>query len=92
MCFVIIGLMKNERAAWQEEEDARKDFSVVLILQEQFDTSELLQGHSGRNLNDPSLQDNVIIPDSFFKYFYHIGCAINSHSIINSGLKQEDKI
>ena len=45
-----------------------------------------LQGHSGRNLIDPSLQDNVIIPDDFFKYMYHVGCAINLHSIINSGL------
>ena len=45
-----------------------------------------LQGHSGRNLVDPSLQDNVLIPDGFFKYTYHVGCAINVHSIINSGL------
>ena len=45
-----------------------------------------LQGHSGRSLIDPSLQDNVIIPDGFFKYIYHVGCAINLHSIINSGL------
>ena len=45
-----------------------------------------LQGHSGRNLIDPSLQDNVAIPDGFFKYIYHVGCAINLHSIINSGL------
>ena len=30
-----------------------------------------LQGHSGRNLIDPSLQDNVLIPDDFFKYIYH---------------------
>ena len=45
-----------------------------------------LQGHSGRNLVDPSLQDNVFIPDGFFKYIYHVGCAINLHSIINSGL------
>ena len=45
-----------------------------------------LQGHSGRNLIDPSLQDNVLIPDDFFKYIYHIRCAINLHSIINSGL------
>ena len=36
-----------------------------------------LQGHSGHNLIDPSLQDNVLIPDDFFKYTYHIGCAIN---------------
>ena len=45
-----------------------------------------LQGHSGRNLIDPSLQDNVLIPNDFFECIYHIGCAINSHSIMNSGL------
>ena len=44
-----------------------------------------LQGHSGCNLIDLTLQDNVIIPDGFFKYIYHVGCAINSHIII-SGL------
>ena len=38
-----------------------------------------LQGHSGRNLIDPSLHDNVLIPDNFFEYIYHIGCAINLH-------------
>ena len=48
-----------------------------------------LQGHSGRSLIDPSLQDNAIIPDCFFKYIYHVGCAINLHSIINSGLIPE---
>ena len=46
-----------------------------------------VQGHSGRNLIDPSLQDNVVIPSNFFKYMFHVGCAINLHSIINSGLK-----
>ena len=45
-----------------------------------------LQGHSGRNLVDPSLQDNVLIPNDFFEYIYLIGCAINLHSITNSGL------
>ena len=34
-----------------------------------------LQGHSGRNLIDPSLQDNVVIPDGFFQHIYHVGCA-----------------
>ena len=51
-----------------------------------------LQGHSGRNLIDPSLQDNVLIPDNFFKYIYHVGFAINLHSIINSGLIPEGQI
>ena len=45
-----------------------------------------LQGHSGRNPSDPSLQDNVLIPNNFFEYIYHVGCAINLHSIINSRL------
>ena len=46
----------------------------------------VLQGHSGRNPIDPSLQDNVLIPNNFFDYNYHIGCAINLHTITNSGL------
>ena len=45
-----------------------------------------LQGHSGRNPIDPSLQDYVLMPNNFFEYIYHIGCAVNSHSITNSGL------
>ena len=45
-----------------------------------------LQGHSGRNPIDPSLQDNVLIPGDFFEYICHVGCAINLHSFINSGL------
>ena len=45
-----------------------------------------LQGHSGRNIIDPSLQDNVVIPSGFFQYIHHIGCGFNLHSIINSGL------
>ena len=44
------------------------------------------QGHSGRDLIDPTLQDNVLIPNNFFEYIYHIGCAISLHSITNSGL------
>ena len=45
-----------------------------------------LQGHSGRNLIDPSLQDNVLIQYDFFEYLHHVGCAINLLSIKNSGL------
>ena len=36
-----------------------------------------LQGHSGRSPIDSSLQDNVFIPDNFFEYICHIGCAIS---------------
>ena len=45
-----------------------------------------LQGHSGRNLIDPSLQDTVLIPNNFFEYIHHIRCAISLHSITNSGV------
>ena len=45
-----------------------------------------LQGHSERNLIDLSLQDNVVIQSEFFQYIYHVGCAINLHSVISSGL------
>ena len=46
----------------------------------------VLQGHSGRNPIDPSLQDKVLIPNNFFEYIYHIGCAVSIHSITKSGL------
>ena len=45
-----------------------------------------LQGHSGSNFIDPTLQDNVVIGTGMFPCVYHIGCAFNLHSIINNGL------
>ena len=74
------------RHAWQQEEEQKGDISTALIFQEQFFYFRALQGHSGRNLIDPSLQDNVIIQSGFFQHIYHIGCAFNLHSIINNGL------
>ena len=38
-----IGLTKSGRASWQEEEETRKDFSIVPILHEKFFTSELFK-------------------------------------------------
>ena len=55
------------------------------MIQEQLLIFRALQGHSGRNLIDPLLQDNVVIQSKFFQYIYHVGCAFNLHSIINSG-------
>ena len=46
----------------------------------------VFQGHPRRNPTDPSLQDNVLISSSFIEYIYHIGSAVNLHSITNSGL------
>ena len=77
-----IGLMKCGRVRWQEAEVKKKRFQYCTDPSRQ----EILylrafQGHSGRNLIDSSLQDNVLIPNNFFEYVYHIGCAINLHSI-----------
>ena len=45
-----------------------------------------LQGHSGHNLIDPTLQDNVLIGPGIFPYIYHMGSNFNLHSIVNNGL------
>ena len=45
-----------------------------------------LQGHSGSNLIDPALQDNVLIGPGIFPYIYHVGNNFNLHSIISNGL------
>ena len=45
-----------------------------------------LQGHSGSNLIDPTLQDNVLIGPGIFPYIYHVGCTFNLYSIVNNGL------
>ena len=45
-----------------------------------------LQGHSGTNLIDPTLQDNVLIESGIFPSIYHVGSTFNLYSIINNGL------
>ena len=80
-------MMKSGRVQWQggggnkKIHQCRTDPPGQEILH-----PRALQGHSGRNLVDPSLQDNVLIPNDFFEYVYHVGCAIHLHSIMNSGL------
>ena len=38
-----------------------------------------IHGHSGGNLVDPTLQDNVLMPNDFAEYIYHIGNASALH-------------
>ena len=45
-----------------------------------------VQGHSGGNALDPELQDNVVSPEGFTEYIYHVGNASEINSIIRSGL------
>ena len=80
-----IGRMSVGKLAWQQEEVQKEDISIshksgtILYLR-------ALQGHSGRNLIHPQLQDDVIIQLGLFHHIYHIGCAFNLHSIVNNGL------
>ena len=56
----------------------RIDFNMVMIHQgEKFFISELFKVIQDAHPIDPSLRDNVLIPNRFFEYIYHIGCAIN---------------
>ena len=50
-----------------------------------------LQGNSGRNPIDPSLQDNVLIPNNFSECIHH-GCAVSLQSIAIQDRHREDKI
>ena len=83
LCFVIIGLTKSGRAAWQEKKDTKKH--CCADFQEQFCTSELSK----------VIQDAILLvyhyrTMSSFQMFsskniFHVGCAINLHFTINSG-------
>ena len=44
------------------------------------------QGHSRDNAVDPALQDNVLLPNGFTEYIYHVGNAKELNSIIRNGL------
>ena len=64
-----------------EEQDGRRRRQQEVILYctdasgQEILYFRALQGHSGRNPIDPTLQDNVVIPNNFFEYIYHIGCT-----------------
>ena len=98
----VIHLLRHSQQVHREEDGAVHFWRIKENLQNPFPQSihwyawqqdsgtiiyfRALQGHSGRNLIDLSLQDNVVIPSGFFQYIYHIGCGFSLHSIINSGL------
>ena len=45
-----------------------------------------IQCHSGGTHIDPTLQDNVLLPNDFAEHIYHVGSSLDTHSIILSGL------
>ena len=56
-----IGLMIVGNLVWHQEEVQKGDISIALIIREESFTSVFFKGHSGHNLIDPTLQDNVLI-------------------------------
>ena len=70
--------MIDGKLVWLQEEDSSEDISIALI--------RALQGHSGSNLIDPALQDNVLIGPGIFPYIYHLGSTFNLYSITSNGL------
>ena len=44
-----------------------------------------IQGHSGGVHVDPTLQDNVLLPDDFAEHIFHVGNSHDLHSFIQSG-------
>ena len=78
---MIIAIPTQNAEPWKDyrSKEVSDGSGIILYLR-------ALQGHSGRNPTDPSLQDKVIIQSNFFQYIYHIGRAINLHSIMNSVL------
>ena len=58
---------------------AKRRYQYCTDISETIVYLRALQGHSGRNLIDPSLQDNVIIQSGFFQHFLpHWMCFLSS--------------
>ena len=68
-------------------EETRKNTSIVLIHQDKkFFTTELFQVIQDAFPLILHYKTMYEFPNDFFEYVDHVGCAINLHSIINSGL------
>ena len=54
---------------WQQEEEQKRRYQYCTDISGTIVYFRALQGHSGRNLIDPSLQDNVLIGPGIFPTF-----------------------
>ena len=81
-----IGLMIVGNLVWHQEEVQKRRYQYCSDDSGKILYLRALQGHSGSNPFDPTLQDNVVIGFGIFHHIYHVGCAFNLHSIINNGL------
>ena len=61
----LIDLTIDGKHAWQQEEEQKGDIKCRIDDSGTIVCFRSLQGHSGRNLIDPSMQDNVVIHGGF---------------------------
>ena len=78
--------MIDGKLVWLQAEDLNEGISIALIIWDQLFYLRALQGHSGSNLIDPALQDNVLIGPGIVLYIYHVGSNFNLHSMVRNGL------
>ena len=78
--------MIDGNLVWLQAEDPNEVISMALIIWEQINYLRALLGHSGSNLIDPSLQDNVLFGPGIFPYIYNVGSTFNLYSIVSNGL------
>ena len=61
---------------WNQEE-------IPILLGSQFHLKAILEENT---LIDPTLQDNVLLPNDFAEHICHVGSSHDLHSIVQSGL------
>ena len=76
----IIGLMIDGKLVWLQGEVRNEDISIALIIREHLFYLRALQGHSGGNLIDLTLQDDVLIGPGICPY---IPCGKQFQSLFN---------
>ena len=66
--------------------DPKEDISIAPDYLGSIIYLRALDGHSGGNLIDLTLQDNVLIGPGIFHYIYHVESNFNLYLIISNGL------
>ena len=83
-----IGLMKSGRVQWQKAEVTRKDFNIALTRHDKkFFISELCKVIQDAISLILLCRTMYLFRTTFLQYIYHVGCSVNLHSIMNSGLR-----
>ena len=72
---------------WRKVEDRRKGFQYCVNpnYSQKFLYLRAIQGHSGSTINT-ALHDNVLLPEGFTEYIYHVGNGKELRSMVNHGL------